>query len=114
MALSDHHYTSAQFHLHLIILISLQAGEEECACVHCVRLRRVHGRAGLCTLRYHVFARTHMHACVKGRVVREKEREREGDTYIRCGHYTSCGFHLHLIVCLTAGGGKEKEEWGGG
>lgn len=78
--------------------------------MHCVRLRRVHDRAGLCTFRYHVFARTR--TLERRGESLGKEREREGCTYIRCGHYTSCGFHLHLIVCLIAGGGKEKEEWG--
>lgn len=94
MALSDHHYTSPPFHLHLIILISpwgrvrarlfvfsvLSCFTFECACAS-VRERQCRRRR------------------------RRKMREGKGEkgASIWYSHYTSCRFHLHLIVCLIAG-----------
>lgn len=93
MALSDHHYTSPPFHLHLIILIS-PWGRVRAPSV-CV----------LCVIMFY-FERT----CAWGKESecrRRKRKMREGKgergASIWYSHYTSCRFHLHLIVCLIAG-----------
>lgn len=40
----------------------------------------------------------------RGCVQRGRRRdEEENGASVRCSHYTSCRFHLHLIVCLMAG-----------
>lgn len=76
----------------------------------CAFAQRTHTHASLCILRYHVF-RMGTRARTLERRGESSGKEREGEreaTYVRCSHYTSCRFHLHLIVCLTAGGGRER------
>lgn len=93
MALSDHHYTSPPFHLHLIILISPRGSVRARVFVYFVLS---------CFFFQRVCARGKESECRQRRRKMRVGKGEEGAS-IWYSHYTSCRFHLHLIVCLIAG-----------
>lgn len=123
MALSDHHYTSAQFHLHLIILISRRAGEEECtrvparprASARALRAFARRAHAGLCTLRYRVSVRARTHALARLSEGASRQGKRERLSWSERGRHLHTMRPLHLMqvpfapYCLSHHWGRRRK-----